>query len=602
MTIPDQTPCPCGSQLRRIRCCQVDARSLPGEAALALLETPAQEAVNLFNAKDTDEAETLALNLLDLAPNLRPALRVLFEIRKSQGLNDTAAILATRLAALPGPAALRAAANTLCAQFLVTQGRHQAARAAAAAALIAAPNDASIQHLMGVVLTESGQFAAGEQHYRRAQILAGASDGLVLANTAWNLKRQGRLNEAATLYETALALRPDNSRAAGGQAQVVFAQGDHQRAISLLDAAITRWPDDRTLIVLRAMADLATNPRAVLDRLGDPNQPRSSIELCLRGQALDRLDDPAAAYACFAQAKTQQQARTGAYVPVEIQEKSVIYRRFFISDRILPLRPLAPPSGPMPVFLLGFPRSGTSLLAQLLAHIPGIVEGNDQPAIANLAAGLAGYPECLNEILLADSAIRPAAMAAQYLAGRCATALAQPGFIIDRAVGNAWHLGLIKLLFPEAPIIHVLRHPLDIVLANFAQDHPLEANCGVSLAAIARHYALTMDMIRHYRGQLALRYLPVRYEDLIATPNAVLGRVLGFIGADTAACPPDAVLRANAHPLPDPVPAHMAVRAPIHAHAAGRHRRYAEAIPGLFADIEDIVGPWIESQSYQAAA
>ena len=222
----DMALCSCASGLRRVRCCALEAAALPGEPALALLDALGQDAIKLFNEKKYIEAEALALKLLDLAPNLRLALRVLFEIRKAQKRDQPAEALARRLAGLPGPAATRAAANTQFAQYLVAQGRYADAEAPAAAALMASPKDATVQHVMGVVLTETGRIQAGERHYRRALALLERDDGLVLANLAWNLKLQGRLDEAAECYGRALALRPENKRGIGGYAQVELARGN----------------------------------------------------------------------------------------------------------------------------------------------------------------------------------------------------------------------------------------------------------------------------------------------------------------------------------------------------------------------------------------
>ena len=99
----DMALCACASGLRRVRCCALDASALPGEPALALLDAQAQEATKFFNEKKYTEAEALALKLLDLAPNQRLALRVLFEIRKAQKREQAAEALARRLAGLPGP-------------------------------------------------------------------------------------------------------------------------------------------------------------------------------------------------------------------------------------------------------------------------------------------------------------------------------------------------------------------------------------------------------------------------------------------------------------------------------------------------------------------
>ena len=82
---------------------------------------------------------------------------------------------------------------------------------------------------------------------------------------------------------------------------------------------------------------------------------------------------------------------------------------------------------------------------------------------------------------------------------------------------NETHLGLIALLFPEAPLIHVLRHPLDIMVSAFSNAFTHGFYCASDLATAATHYVRVMDLVQHYRGEMTLRYLPIRYEDIVAT-------------------------------------------------------------------------------------
>ena len=84
---------------------------------------------------------------------------------------------------------------------------------------------------------------------------------------------------------------------------------------------------------------------------------------------------------------------------------------------------------------------------------------------------------------------------------------------------NETHLGLIGLIFPEAPVIHLLRHPLDVVLSVFSNHLTHGFYCAYDLISIARHYVLVMDLVEHYRREMPLRYLAVRYEDVIDRPG-----------------------------------------------------------------------------------
>ena len=611
----DTALCACGSGLRRLRCCDADPAALPAPDAAAMLDAQAAEATKLYNDKKPREAEALALKMLDLAPRQRAALRVLFEIRKSENKAAAAEALARRLAALPaGNAAADAAANLQLAQMLIGQSRHAEAEAAARRALVATPRDPTVHHVIGVVLTETGRVLAGERHYRRATALLGREDGTVLANTAWNLKLQGRLIEAAIAYEQALLLRPDNSRGVGGYAQVVFARGDAASAIKALDLGLERWPADRSLRLLRALADLYTgNAEAVLARLDDPVDALLPAELAARGQALDLLGRPAEALAAFALAKKLQRERYGqSYQPAPLLERASRYKAYFTADKVLAMPRAPAPAGPAPVFLLGFPRSGSSLLEQLLAQVPGFAAGDDfapveelLPLVGKLAGATeaADYPEALDATLVGDGLDLPARLRDRYAEARAAAGLAAPGvrFVTDRSPGNVWHLGLIKLLFPDALVIHVLRHPFDVMLSNLGQERKLEANAGVSLTALARHYDLVMSMIRHYRGQLTLRYLPIRYEELVIHPKETLTHILNNLGVDPALAPETAALRHNNLPATPRLPAHMVTRGPIHPRGLNRHRAYEAVAPKLFQEVRPILTPWIEELGYGAA-
>jgi len=607
----DTALCPCGSGLRRVRCCDYNPASLPDKPALDMLNPMAEEATKLFNEKKHKEAETLALKILDLAPNQRGALRVLLEIRKAENRPKAAEALARRLASLPSDGPLiSAAANLQLAQLLVGQSRHMDAEPPAREALKLSPRDPTAHHVIGVILTETGRLRAGETHYRRALTLLEREDGMVLANLAWNLKLQGKLDEAALTYDRALLIRPDNARGIGGYAQVEAARGRPARAAAMLDEALTTWPTDRTLRLLRALTDLQLGEaEAVLTRLNDPPENLMPAEYAARGQALARLNQPEAAVAAFATAKRAQRERYGQrYEPDEFVKKLEAYKAYFTADRVLnlPRAPVQP--GPTPVFLLGFSRSGSALLEQLLANIPGFAPADDAAPVGGLTtlflrlAGAEGgnYPEALSDTMVGDAQEIAQQLRDRYLANLANAGLLAPGtrFVTDRAPDNHWHLGLIKLLFPDAPIIHVLRHPLDIMLSNLSQDKRLEANCGVSMAAMAQHYNMTMSMIRHYRGQLTLRYLPVRYESLVESPGAVLREILLFLGADPALVPGEETLRANEFlPLPR-APAHSIMQEPVHRRALFRHRAYEAMLPALFTEVRPVLDPWITELGY----
>lgn len=596
--------CACGSALRAVRCCVSDPTQWPGPEAVALLDQDATRATELFNKKQYGEAEALALKILDAAPNHRVGLRVLFELRKAQKRVRAADALGTRLAGLPGQPAQKAQANGLYAQYLIARNEYARALPFAAAAVKAAPRGAAAHHALGVVYTETGALSSGEHHYRQALSVGDPQDGMVLANLAWNLKCQGRLREALTLYDKALAIRPDNSRGIGGKAQVLFAMGDRRGAEEVLASARERWPEDRFLRMLSVMATLAAQrPQAALDQLGAP-EALLPAELLIRGQAFMQLGQPALALTSIATARTTQRERSGiTFQSQALQDRLDRYKAYFKEGQVRPLPRAAQPAAFTPVFLLGFPRAGTGLLEQLLAQVQGVAVGDSMAPLADMVPALSAllggeYPEALDNLLIGDGVELPTRLRGLYEAARQQQGLVRPQtrFVTDRCVSNAWHLGLIKLLYPEAPIIHVLRHPYDLMLSNIAQDKKLEADAQIGLHALARYFDLHGQMLKHYRGQLTLRYLPVRYEELVADPQGVVARVLAFIGADV---PVPEGLAANTGPVPEPWPAHFALREAVHQRAAGRFKTYLTALPILFQEITSLLDPWVRELGYE---
>ncbi|OYV49848.1 MAG: sulfotransferase [Rhodospirillales bacterium 20-60-12] len=610
MTI-DKTICPCGSGLRRVRCCGLETAGLPDPDLLGPLDALAEEARLAHGSGKMREAERHLLKLLDLAPNHRNGLRLLFEIRRAEGRNQAAETLVRRLAALPP---MQAAAQLLWAQLLIGLGRHAEAQGPASQALRLAPKDANAHHVMAVIFTETKRLIAGERHYREAMRLLDRDDGTVLGNLAWNLKLQGRLDEAAALYDQALALRTDNARGLCGAAQVMAARGNLPAAIALVDKAVAMAPDDRTVGLLRGLMDLrAGQPQGLLDRLEATAQklapnPLSPSEAAARGWALDRLGRHDEAFAAYQAARGFQRDRMGLrFDPSATEARLNRLRGFFTADRLglLP-RAALPAFQPAPIFILGVPRSGSSLLEQILTRIPGIEPLDDRGPLPDLVKiapklveGMGGtetaYPEALGETLIGEARDIPTMLAGRYVAAIRALGVAGPEtkYVTDRNPENLWHMGLIGLMFPNAPIIHVLRHPLDVVLSGFAQDRLYDGRAGVSLISLARLYDMQMSMIRHYRGQMTLRYLPVRYEDLVENPVSTLARLFASLNINGDPTP----LVNAPERMPLRATSHQILHERLHGRSLYRHRHHMAALE----EIMPVLQPWIDELGYHQA-
>ncbi len=107
-----------------------------------------------------------------------------------------------------------------------------------------------------------------------------------------------------------------------------------------------------------------------------------------------------------------------------------------------------------------------------------------------------------------------------------------------------------------------------------------------------------MNLIKHFRGQLTLRYFPVRYEDLVTDPFGTLRDLLALIGAEGCRMPDEFSLRANEYLATPRIPAHVALRQPIHTRNRFKYRAYEAVMPNLFSEVRKLLDPWIDELGY----
>jgi hypothetical protein len=244
----------------------------------------------------------------------------------------------------------------------------------------------------------------------------------------------------------------------------------------------------------------------------------------------------------------------------------------------------------------------------MLAKIPGVAAADTLGSIADLKdlaarlldADKVGYPEWVLDLAHGDGAEVVAQLRREYFRLFERAGLVRPGtrFITVRDPGNDWHLGFIQRVFPEALLIHCLRHPLDVMASSLADVRLLEGNCNRSLRTFAQHYDMSMTLIRHYRAHLTLCYTTIRYEDLVMAPRDALHRLSIFMGVEVADLPDESRIRANAIASSPRAPSHQLWQEPIHTRGLNRHRVYEKVAPELFKDVRPVLQPWIDALGY----
>ncbi|MGN6147992.1 MAG: sulfotransferase [Rhizomicrobium sp.] len=232
-----------------------------------------------------------------------------------------------------------------------------------------------------------------------------------------------------------------------------------------------------------------------------------------------------------------------------------------------------------PVFIIGMPRAGGTLVEQILACHPqvgAIGETSLWQKSVTSALGDAGTSDIDDEKLRA--------IGAAYVAG--ATRLKPSAKrIVDRTVLNFLHAGLIHMALPNARIIHITRDPVDTCLSIYAEEFPSGPAWLFELGEMGRFYRAYADLMAHWREVLPEgTMLEVRYEDIVADVETQTRRMLEHIGLPwDAAC-------LNFHKSNRPVwsPSAVQVRKPIYATSIGRWRPNAEALKPLLDALGEV--------------
>ncbi len=500
-----------------------------------------------FNAGDAAAAATHICSLLELAPGREDALILLYRISRQAGRWPAAEALIRRAVAI-NPNNFWAT-NELTLMLLGKNALAEAELHARNAVRIA-PKSPQAHNLMGLVLTEANRPQVGEYHYRQVLTLTDKEEPITLANLAWNLKNQGRMEEARGLYEKSAALKPDILQTFLGWAKMEEADRKFEAALALLDKAEAIEPNNPSVQLTRATV-LARRGRpeaalALLDvRQGEAaDGPKSTLgpaELSEKGRLLDQLGRFDEAFAAYDAGK-KRALEFGARPYLADAARDLVARNAgFFSRRRLATLPRASRGGdmPQPIFIVGFPRSGTTLIEQTLSVHPRIAAGDELPFINDitqimprLLASPLTYPEALAELWMGDQRDGLNELRDYYLSRAAKSGIfkSDADWFTDKMPLNETHLGLISLLFPDSPIIHVVRHPLDVLLSVYANHLTHGFFCAAEMQTIAQHYLLIADLIEHYKENLDMRYLPVRYEDLVTDQQMNVRKILDFIG------------------------------------------------------------------------
>jgi tetratricopeptide (TPR) repeat protein len=236
--------------------------------------------------------------------------------------------------------------------------------------------------------------------------------------------------------------------------------------------------------------------------------------------------------------------------------------------------------GPTPIFVLGMPRSGTTLVEQILAAHSDVEATDELPFLNRIGLDLeksGGYAKALSSM---DAELQQQ-LASEYLSKVERYRKDGKGFFIDKMPSNFLHIGLIKALFPNARIINVIRDPLDNAIGVFKMYFQAGAEYSFSMEGIIYHWQGYITLMKHWDELYPGEIMHLSYEELASDPDTKIGDILSYCGLDVE----ESCFRFYESDRPVLTPSAGQVRSPISTRSIGSGQKYEKylktSIPAL---------------------
>lgn len=492
-----------------------------------------RRAVGKHRDGDLAAAEKLYRELIDQAPKLVDVYSNLAALLKATGRPGEGLEMCERALALTG-----ANPNTFVnrGNILVALGRHEEALDAYVKALELNPNMVGAHLNLGNLLMDLQELDHAVRAFTRATELE-PGNAEAHAGLGHTLSGLGRLREAEQCLRKAKALAPNYPDAHCRLGQLLLRKGELEEARTEFEEAVRvkpdfapalrqlaesrKWeqPDTEFVDRLRAIAD---NPEAPLEHVA---------EACF---ALGNIYSDCSMYdEAFENYAWGNRARLGTRTfNAEDFDEYVGRLIAQFSAEFLRSRKGFGSSSNVPVFIVGMPRSGTTLVEQIVASHPQAFGANELQVMPRIGLSLTQrlgvnrpFPECAASLPAGTAA----ALAREYegiirgIGGETADR------ITDKMPENFLYLGLIQLLFPRARVIHCRRHPLDNGLSIFFQNFSLRNLYECDLASIGLFYRGYVRLMKHWREALSMPMLEVRYEELVSELEGNVHTIIEFL-------------------------------------------------------------------------
>lgn len=407
-----------------------------------------------------------------------------------------------------------------------------------------------VHRALGNLLEKRSQYKEAITHYTDS-IRLHANQLDTYMNLGNCLKHERRIDDAIDAYTHALEIDPTNSKVCCNLGQIYEQSSRLDDARQYTELALKHAPNDTESQYLAAQLDLRDkNYQVAEERLGDllnsdmPSQHRAMVMKEL-GRVLDRVGNYSEAFHRLKEAnrlfESQYVAHKDESGPVEYRSELKAYRNIFTRE----LAALWQDEGTFDdnrkiVFLVGFPRSGTTLTEQIIESHPGFIATHEIPVLPRLTRDISvligrpfSYPQDMCSLTHDEvNLLRNAYF--EHMEKNLNSVIDKDKFLLDKLPLNIVHLGFISRVFPEARILLALRDPRDVCLSCFTQTFSYNQAMRqfLDIDDTVRFYATVMGLWLHYKKVLNINVLETRYEDIVADLEVAAKRIFEFIGVE----------------------------------------------------------------------
>ena len=499
----------------------------------------------------------------------------------------------------------------LIAHDLEEQGRYDEALAQLRLAYELAPKDVIILNAIGLCLMLQNRADEAVKVYDAAMAID-PNLPQSLYNKGDALATLGDFDGALRHFQRAIQIYPDYTGPIAGLASLAFRRGDLEAAKTLSQRALAIDPNFDLAILTFAESQIALgDPASAQARLA-PMLASGNLKLDVRakangllGDALDAQGDAEQAFTGYSAASAELRqlyaddyGRPGASV---LEMARWLLTRFEAADPAdWATAPAAPPgtaSDPAShIFFVGFPRSGTTLLEQILASHPDIVTLDEREVLVDSTKSLFVSDQALDRLSRLEAGEANALREAYWRRTRDYCPDLAGKVFIDKLPLNSVRLPLVAKLFPNAKVLFALRDPRDVILSCFRRRFGMNAAMYqlLTLDGAAAYYDAVMRLVDQYTEKLPLDLHYVRYENLVADLRGEAESVCRFIGVPWDDSMLDFAETARSREIR--TPSARQVRRGLYREGVDQWRAYAAQL----APVLPLLAPWVEKFGYPA--